>query len=184
METAKKEEEKVVKPKKTNKVKTPKVKLISYTVKAIIPTGAYANIQPEVVVQAETLEQAERAVMPHIEALFAKYREGVPMVKTEVVTPATGPQENYRYDGKGKESELVKTTPSQTAVAPAVAMSEPFNRAKRAIETATSLNALNMINDQISKSVKLIDSEKVELLKLVATKILEVNANQTNKGTA
>jgi hypothetical protein len=71
---------------KIPKEKKPKYKLISYTVKAVIPTGIYANIQPEITVEAVSLEVAERAVMPHIEVLFAKYREGdrAPIKKEDI----------------------------------------------------------------------------------------------------
>ncbi len=80
---------------KVAKVKAPKFKLLTYTLKAVIPTGQYANIQPEITVQAESIEIAERAVMPHIESLFARYREaGVLPIQTPlrpVVTPQNAP---------------------------------------------------------------------------------------------
>ena len=80
-------------------IKKPKFKLISYTLKAVIPVGQYANIQPEVTVQASSIEAAERAVMPYIETLFAKYRDGgvkpiEPVAPvTSKFTPPTQPQE-------------------------------------------------------------------------------------------
>jgi hypothetical protein len=165
--------------KKTNKVKAKKVKLIRYTVKATIPTGAYANICPEVVVEAETLEQAERAVMPHIEALFAKYREGgeikvnyPPVSPTIVYGPATGPMTPKVYVGDDMSTTITSST---TAVAPAITMSEPFNRAKRAIEGCTTVEASQLIEDQVGKSVKLTGDEKQQLFTLVLLKRKEIN---------
>lgn len=172
MDTAKKEVTPKGYSKKTNKVKTPKVKLVTYTVKAIIPTGAYANIQPEIVVQAETLEQAERAVMPHIEALFAKYREGVPYTPVTITPIPTGPMTPKVYVG---DDTSTTTTSSTTAVAPEIIFTVPFIRAKSAIDNCASIEALGLIENQIKISPKLVESEKPELLKLVAVKLQELN---------
>jgi hypothetical protein len=46
---------------------------IKYTMTATIPTVQYGNIQPSIEVEAETLEEAQAATLPHIEALWAKY---------------------------------------------------------------------------------------------------------------
>ena len=170
-------------PKKTNKVKTPKVKLVSYEVKAIIPVGMYANIQPGIVVQAETLEQAERAVMPHIEALFAKYREGGAMTVTTVPVKKqdeTGPAQPLPKDMSNQEIVVMlndkKVTPEQVmATAPVIPLSEPFNRAKRAIESAMSIDAVNLIEEQVRVSVKLIEDEKQTLYTQILLKRKELN---------
>lgn len=49
--------------------------LKEYTLKATIPTGSYANIQPEITVEAESLEEAHAIVMPHIKGLFQQYSD-------------------------------------------------------------------------------------------------------------
>lgn len=191
MSTKKKEEKKdqkviTVKPPKKvteKKPKAPKFKLVSYTVKAIIPTGMYANIQPEVTVEAESMEVAERAVMGHIEALFAKYRvDGPqapqtprPVAPAPVVTPQTkapvqAPQAPKAEDKPAPVQEAVAPAPE----APSIVMSEPYKRAKGAIESCMSHDALKLVSDQIEKSVKLIDTEKVELKKLVTTKYNDI----------
>lgn len=185
MNTAKKEVKKNPKliqkpwPKKTNKVKTPKVKLISYEVKAIIPVGMYANIQPGIIVEAETLEQAERAVMPHIEALFAKYREGGPMTVTTVPVKKVTPEQVVKILDENKVTPDQVMSSGQTsptpATTPAIPMSEPYNRAKRAIESATSLQALEMIEKQVTDSVKLIATEKQEMFGFILLKRKELN---------
>ena len=43
-----------------------KVEMVSYSIKMVIPTGAYANIQPEIVVRAGTVEDAHDFIAPHI----------------------------------------------------------------------------------------------------------------------
>lgn len=84
---AKKEVKKVVvkkavvtAPKKEVKVKAPKkakstVELISFSVKATIPVMTFGNIQPEIVVKAKTIEEAQAFALPVIEALFDQYVE-------------------------------------------------------------------------------------------------------------
>lgn len=49
--------------------------LQSYTVKATIPTGNYANIQPEITVTAESMEEAKAVVMPHIQSMYREYSD-------------------------------------------------------------------------------------------------------------
>ncbi len=171
---------------KTPKVKVPKFKLVSYTLKAVIPVGQYANIQPEITVQAQTIEAAERAVMPYIETLFAKYREGVPVnVRVPMVTVSDRIPSGY--------SELMKTTgavippnpsvsptpvapkPPVAPVAAPIVLTVPFNRAKGAIDSCMSSEALKLVADQIEKSTKLIDTEKNQLRALVSEKVAKMN---------
>lgn len=54
-------------------VSTPTVTLMSYTMRAVIPTGPYANVQPEITVQAGSLDEAKDYILPHIDALYEKY---------------------------------------------------------------------------------------------------------------
>lgn len=142
------------------KEKKPKIKLVTYSVKATIPVGQYANICPEVTVQAVNIETAERAVMPHIEAMFTKYREGVPTPKPQTVI------EKIEYTAP------VTGTP--------IPLSAPFTRAKSAIDNATTLDAIDLLQSQVEKSVKLVQSEKDELLKLLVVKATELKNVKTN----
>lgn len=142
------------------KEKKPKVELVSYTVRATIPTGAYSNICPEVTVKAKTLEEAERAVMPHIEKLFAKYRDG----------NGTPPPEKVEVGTILKKEEV---TPAVEVPKPVLAA--PFNEAKKRIDMCTNTEALNVISKRIEISEKLIDSEKAILRDLVAKKEFELS---------
>jgi hypothetical protein len=49
------------------------MKLTKYTLAATIPTTQYGNLQPSIEVEAETLEEAQAFVLPHIEGLWAKF---------------------------------------------------------------------------------------------------------------
>ncbi len=161
----------------TPKVKTPKFKLISYTLKAVIPTGQYANIQPEITVQSVSIEAAERAVMPYIESLFAKYRDGgVKPVEAVAIKPVTPtPIKPVSIPVQKSEMPVVPPVAAAAVVSPIV-LTVPFNRAKGAIESCMSKEALKLVSDQIEKSTKLIDSEKEELKKLVADKTIKLNS--------
>lgn len=170
----------ITKPKTAKK---PKFKLVSYTLKAVIPVGQYANIQPEVTVQADSIEAAERAVMPYIETLFAKYRDGgvKPIVPPAPVTPTAIPAAPVSPQETVKNLNDKKVTPEQIMSASigvpvlAIPLSVPFNRAKGAIESCTSVEALKLVSDQVEKSSKLIDTEKVALKKLVTAKLEQLN---------
>lgn len=178
---------KEVKPKvvAASKEKPPKFKLISYTLKATIPTGQYANIQPEITVEAKTIEQAERAVMPYIETLFARYRDGgvkpIEPTVARTVTPVTPPPAPAKAPVAPVAAAVVPK-PSVAPVAPVaspIVLTVPFNRAKGAIDSCMSNEALKLVADQVEKSTKLIDTEKVELRKLVAAKSAQLNGPKT-----
>ncbi len=181
-------------------VKKPKFKLISYTMKAVIPVGQYANLQPEVTVQAVSIEAAERAVMPYIETLFAKYRDGgvrpvepvivkpVAPVSPKPVAPILSKVEDNVAPAK-VNAPFVPATPvdpviEQTPITPnpvaqTIPLTVPFNRAKQAIESCTSHEALKLVSEQVEKSTKIIDSEKVELKKLVTVKYNDITLAKT-----
>lgn len=167
----------VVKLQEVKAVKTPKFKLISYTIKAIIPTGQYANICPEITVQAETIEQAERAVMPYIETFMAKYRDGG--VREVTGVPAVRPVASVPVVPVAPKT-FVAPTPAPVAPVPSpIVLTVPFNRAKSAIDSCTSIEALKLVSDQVEKSTKLIDVEKVELKKMVTAKFEQLNGPKT-----
>ena len=151
----KKEDVEVVPEKKEKK---PKVELVEYSVMAIIPTGMYSNIQPKVTVKAKTMEEAERAVMPHIERLFAKYRDGNGQATPEPVKITETP------------TQTNVVLPSET---PKAVLSTPFERAKKAVDACATFEALGLIEKQIEASTKLIESEKVTLRAMVAKKEFE-----------
>ncbi len=50
-------------------------KMIKYKISAVVPVAQYANLQPEIEVEAKTIEEAEKVVLPYIEDFFNKYAE-------------------------------------------------------------------------------------------------------------
>lgn len=153
-------------------VKAPKVTLTSYTIKATISTGPYSNIQPEITVTAPSIEDANSVVLPQIEALFDKYlniseRQNTPApVIAPKATPA--PEVKKAPEEKVEEKSAVKLEPTEEATA-------PYAKAKKAIMSCNSIEALNLVNNQISKSTKLMDNEKKALSIYIDQKTKEIN---------
>ena len=163
--------------KEVKKMNTPKVELVTFTMRATIPTAMYANLLPEITVKAKTLDEAVAFVMPAIEDLIKKYQEDsrdgrpakmfrqdfpLPDPKVEVVdlsktvgTPATAPI----------IPEKVPVTGAPTAPTPL--HTPAYEKAKSAVVNAMSIEALEVIKNQIGVSVKLTDTEKKTLLETV-----------------
>jgi len=174
--TATKKEAVAKKPavaKKKTATKKPAVELVSYTLRAVIPTGAYANIQPEITVNAPSLEEAENVLMDHFVKLNDKYL-------------------NYSDKPKPVLPTVKHTVKAETKLAPPVEItktedapiSASMTRASNAVETAYSDEALALIEKQIEKSAKLTDNEKKVLgfrLVVRATKIKMMKEEKANK---
>jgi len=124
--------------------------LVKYTLKAVIPTGPYANIQPEITVEAVTIEEAKALIMPHIDGLFKEY-----LNLSERMRPVV---------------TISKTEPKPEVVPVDIGKSEASKKAKTAIETSTSIEAFDLIADRIAKSEKLTALEKLELQVPLAAK--------------
>lgn len=169
--------------------KIPKVKLITYTLKAVIPTGQYANVQPELTVQASSLEEANAYLAPHLEKLHKDYFMYLERPK---------PIEVKKTDHFDKPQTFVENKRTQS-VLPTLAVptnedsledlvdylgndipaseyiSEPFRKAKDAINACKNMEAIKMIGDKIDKSVKLKEEEKKMLLTIYNDKLIELN---------
>lgn len=48
---------------------------IKYTLTAVVPVAQYANLQPSIEVEADSIEEAESIVLPYIERFFNKHSE-------------------------------------------------------------------------------------------------------------
>lgn len=133
-------------------------KKLTYSIKATIPTGPYANIIPEITIEADTLDEASALVLPHIELLYMKY-----LNYTERRQPQTQP--------------VVAIKPPVVNVGTVIEnpVSTAFEKAKTAVETCRSTEALSMIIEQIKKSVKLTDKEKDAMFVLTINKQKEFN---------
>ncbi len=70
--TKKVSEEKITQPTNPNiEITMPKV--ATFVIKATIPTGSYANIQPELTFNDVSLVEINKLIMPQIDAMFIKY---------------------------------------------------------------------------------------------------------------
>ena len=50
--------------------------MVKYTLTAVVPVAQYANLQPQIQVEAETILEAEKMVLPYIEDFFNRYADG------------------------------------------------------------------------------------------------------------
>ena len=146
--------------------KTPPM-LCSYTIKATISTGAYSNIQPEITVYSETIEEAEKILLPHIEALYDKYLDYTNRPKINYYGKSIPPKELVTEAPK----ELVQEAPKEDV--PYV--SEPFTKAKNAVLGCKNIEAVNLISAKIERSEKLNNREKLDLSVFIIGKIEELN---------
>jgi hypothetical protein len=159
MESAKIKKEKVVKP---------KVTLISYSMKMTIPTGQYANIIPEIVVKAGTVEEAHDYIAPHMNKLWKEYF----MISERKNEPAKPVVQKYPEQNiKGESPVTNMNTPVSVPPVAAVAC----QKASSAIASCLSNDALDLIANQITKSVKLDDKDKDKLMVELLNKRKELN---------
>ncbi len=151
--------------KKATQKKEPTVEMISYSIRMTIPTGAYANIIPEIIVKAGTVEEAEAYVIPHMNKLWKEYF----MCSERPVKPAEKAPEASK-----PLPEEVKTVPVVAEAVPAPASAVALNKATQAIASCMSKEALDLISAQVEKSVKLNDENKVALRVLLTEKMKDL----------
>lgn len=156
MATAKKIVKKTVK----KIVKKPTVELLSYAIKMTIPTGQYANIMPEIIVRAENPEEAHSYIVPHMNKLWKEYFM-ISERKIEVVKQPTAPKVEVKPAVVTDEASPV----SDVALV----------KATQAIQSCTSVEALNLIINQVAKSVKLTPENKESLLPIIEEKTKKLN---------
>lgn len=138
--------------------KKPKVKLMSYTIKAFIPTGPYSNVQPEITVEASSIPEANEYVLPEIDKLFDLY-----LNKSEKRTESS--------------VTVTKDIPVTPKVEAPVVKSETFLKAENAINNAQQKEVLVIIIDQILASKRLDETEKQELIGLVGVRKVALEKN-------
>lgn len=187
--------QKEAKPVKLAPVKKVKYELLSFEISATIPTQMYGNICPKISVKAVTIEDAKSIVVPFIEELYSSYAsEGPDGKKANFVNKAKVTVEEKFVDPKITNTPVAPVAPATSqpvkpapSVAQTVAPSAPvqqdedvtpktqaFIKAENAIKSAMSLDALNLIEDQIQKSIKLTNEEKPLLLTDVLKKRKEL----------
>jgi hypothetical protein len=147
------------------------IKLISYTVEAVIPTMMYGNIQPKITVEARTMEDAKLAVFPHIEDLYRTYA----VEPMDGRKPAFMSKANVSVSERTVDIAQPQNTTSTGPTASSQTKSVAFMKADGAIKSATSLDALDIIQQQIEKSVKLSADEKPILLDGILKRIIDLS---------
>jgi hypothetical protein len=162
---------KKIEPKKTINIKKPKVELVSYSIEMTIPTGAYANIKPQIVVKSQSVEEAHDFIAPHMNKLWKEYFM-INERRQEIIKPvSTAPADVVK---KMSVQEIAEAT-GGTIVSETPAVQPPVSsvalvKATQAIESCTSLEALELIQKQVDKSVKLSHEDKESLMPLIQNK--------------
>lgn len=179
-------------PKKKKEVAT--VKLVTFSMKAVIPVQQYGNLQPEITVTAPSIEEARAVVLPIIEDLYQHYAEATndgrtpkffkkPEVKVveKVVTPPAPAQNSALTPAKeepaGIATAIAKKEPVVEGDVPFVGTTHPdapktpgLIKGEGMVAGCMSRDALDVVEGQIKKSVKLSANEKDILLTLVLKK--------------
>jgi hypothetical protein len=161
---------------------SPKVKLISYSIKAVIPTGPYANVQPEIIVQAKTLNDARDYVLPHFDELYERYLNcgdkpkskitvvNIELPKTAIHTTETTPTATTEAKVSAPEVKVDVGNDLPSGFSPA------YNKAKMAIESCKSQEAFGLVAGQVGKSTRLTSQEKVDLGSVLELKLKELQS--------
>jgi len=145
-------------------------RFVSFKMSAIIRTGEYQSVTPEIFVEGGTLDEAEALVTGHIDALMAKYnncmvvkpvvRTVTPVVTVPVVKPVTVVP--VAVATVPVTSDISKTEPvadmkkEQTAGA----VSSSYDRATKAVESAVTKEALELLKTQVDNSKNLSVTER------------------------
>jgi hypothetical protein len=157
----------------------PKVTMLEYSIEMTIPTGNFANIRPRIVVEAQTPEDALNYISPHMNRMWKEYfmvnerRQEVSSVVQEqrkaTVSPSGPTSPSPCPSPSGPTSQSVEAPPtSNTAVI----------KATNAIESCVSLEALDLIKNQVELSTKILKEEKPALRKKIVMRFNELNADE------
>lgn len=160
------------------------LRFVSFSVRAVIPTQSFGNIQPEITVEAPTYEEARDFALPHIEALYAHYADtkpaflgkvtetvkvisGTAQVAPEATEVAPKAPQTAPVAPQAQDTPAPVATASSAPEAPEKPKSEAVMKAEKAIGLAMTAEAAVLIQDQIEKSVKIAPEDKPALIKLV-----------------
>ena len=165
---------------KIKKIVAPKVTMVEYSMKMTIPTGLYANVQPEIRVKALSPDDALNYIAPHMNKMWKEYF----MVNERVSQPAPVAIKAEKKPAIAvvKPIEAVKApVAAPVEIPPAPSSNASVIKANNVINSCKSLEALEMIRNQVEISVKIEEEEKPALLKKIADKNLELTINTVGK---
>lgn len=154
---------------------TPKVaeekltaKLSSYTVKTLISTGEYSNIQIEMVVtDAHDLADAQNLVQLHIDELH-KYYYNILTKKLPNVPVGLSGQVGGVPTPKGTLVGPTVSSSGKTVDMGVPPKSSAFTKAEMAVKGARTIEALETLAVQIGESVRLVAKEKSDLFGIIS----------------
>lgn len=173
-----------------------KVRLVSFTLTAIIPIGQYENIQPSITVEGGNFEQARDYCVAYLKEMRDKYSVNIPRgnsgvcaSKPEVKNTTTVAASQQKGPSRPMSADPLLNSkplpPTQTAeqlkeylendTPAAYYMSEPFKKASQAIASCKSFEALDLIAAQVAKSTKLKDEEKTSLDIIIISRNAELH---------
>ena len=161
--------------------KKPTVEMVSYSIEMTIPTGAYANIKPSIVVKGGSIQEAHDFITPHMNKLWKEYfmvNERRPESPRPVTVSSVGGTPN---SVPPMTAEEIANATGGTIIGGKVPANVPSNvpgpessvaliKATQAIQSCLSLEALELIEKQIVKSVKLSHEDKETLMPLLSIK--------------
>lgn len=159
------------------------VKFLTYKMSTTVKSGEYSNVIAEIYVEGGLLDEAEELLMRHIDAFREKYN---PTAKKLVVPALVAPKPVVAPVVLIAPVAPVAFVVPVTATPPLplasnvtstvdMARSEAYLKARNAIQGAKSLATMEIIKNQIIKSIKLTDEEKQDVIAEYAIKIDELN---------
>ncbi len=160
--------------------KKPTVEMVSYSIEMTIPTGAYANIKPSIIVKGGSPQEAHDFIAPHMNKLWKEYfminerrpeAPKPPVVSYDSKTPLTTEQIIEVTGGHEIGGKVPAGVPSNV---PGPDSSVALLKATQAIESCLSTEALELIETQVIKSVKLSHEDKEALMPLLSKKAIEL----------
>lgn len=153
--------------------KQPKVKFVSFSFGATIPTQAYGNLTPHITVEAPTYEEARDFAIPKIEELYRKYADGKPAFLSRVTETV---KEVAPVAATPTPAAIAETPAETVAVAPVntAPKPEPVIKAEKAIALLEDEASALRIQTQIEQSTKIPPEFKQGLLELCLKKRKEI----------
>lgn len=151
--------------------KVSKVELVTYSMKMTIPTGNFANIIPEILVKADSINEAHEYISTHMNKLWKEYYLILERKPEAVAKPVK--TVNAPVPAEAQKAQVV-VTPAETQKSPVA--SAAYDKATQAITSCLSLDALTLIEKQVKASVKLEPGDKIRLFKLCDVRKEQLNA--------
>jgi hypothetical protein len=130
-----------------------KTALFTYTMKVVIPTGVYENIQPEITMQGTNLDEMKDFLMAHIESIKAQY--GV----------------NRDVSANGITVAMPKVTLSKDSAPKKEVAQSSYEIAQQRVSLLDTKEALLLLQTKIEISQKLTAEEKELLIASIKEKV-------------